>query len=74
MELDVEKSRDEMVKVARKMVSDYPEVGAIVLECTNMTPYAAAIQAEIGLPIFDIYTLISMVYESVVRAEFSGYM
>ena len=74
MELDVEKSRGEMVKVARKMVSNYPEVGAIVLECTNMTPYASAIQEEIGLPVFDIYTLVSMVHQSVVRKEFSGYM
>ncbi|MFQ6078230.1 MAG: aspartate/glutamate racemase family protein [Thermodesulfobacteriota bacterium] len=74
MELDVEKSRDELVKIARKMISKYPEVGAIVLECTNMTPYAAAIQQEIGLPIFDIYTLVNMVYQAVVRKEFSGYM
>lgn len=74
MELDVEKSTSEMVKVAGKMVSENPDVGAIVLECTNMTPYSAAIQAEIGLPIFDIYTLVNMVLESVVRREFSGYM
>jgi Asp/Glu/hydantoin racemase len=74
LELDVEESRGEMVKVARTMVSDYPEVGAIVLECTNMTPYAAAVQAEIGLPVFDIYTLVNMVYQSVVRGEFSGYL
>jgi aspartate/glutamate racemase len=74
LELDVEKSRAEMVKVARQMVSDYQEVGAIVLECTNMTPYAAAVQAEIELPVFDIYTLVNMVYQSVVRREFSGYL
>lgn len=74
MELDVEKSRDELVKIAKKMISDYPEVGAIVLECTNMTPHAAVIQQEIGLPIFDIYTLVNMLYQAVVRKEFSGYM
>jgi len=74
MELDVEKSRNELVKTAKKMTSDYPEVGAIVLECTNMAPHAAAIQREIGLPIFDIYTLVNMVYMAVVREEFSGYM
>ena len=74
MELDVEKSRNELVKTARKMISDYSEVGAIVLECTNMPPHAAAIQQEIGLPIFDIYTLANMVYQAVVRKEFSGYM
>ncbi len=74
MELDVEKSRVELVETAKKMMSDYPGVGAIVLECTNMTPYGAAIQQEIGLPVFDIYTLVNMVYQAVVRKEFSGYM
>jgi len=74
MELDVNKSRDDLVRVARRMVSEHPEVGAIVLECTNMPPYAAAIQKEINLPIFDIYTLVTMVYHAVVRRDFSGYM
>ena len=74
MELDVQKSRIELVKIAKKMISHYPEVGAIVLECTNMPPHAAAIQREIGLPVFDIYTLVNMVYQAVVREEFSGYM
>jgi len=70
IELDVEKSRDELIKVAKKMNSDYPDVGAIVLECTNMPPYAAAIQKETGLPVFDIYTLVNMVYQAVVRKDF----
>jgi len=74
MELDVNKSRDELVRVAKRMVSEHPEVGAIVLECTNMPPYAAAIQKEIDLPIFDIYTLVIMVYYAVVKKNFSGIM
>jgi Asp/Glu/hydantoin racemase len=74
MELDVEKSRAELVKVAARLISDNPDVGAIVLECTNMMPYAAAIQEKIGLPVFDIYTLVQMVHLAAVRKEFSGYM
>jgi Asp/Glu/hydantoin racemase len=74
MELDVEKSRAELVKVAVKLISNNPDVGAVVLECTNMTPYAAAIQEKIDLPVFDIYTLVQMVHLAVVRNEFSGYM
>ena len=74
MELDVEKSRNELITIARKMITNHPEVGAIVLECTNMPPHAAAIQREIGLPVFDIYTFTNMVYQAVVRREFSGYM
>jgi len=30
-----------------------------VLECTNMPPYAAALQAEVGLPVYDIYSMIT---------------
>jgi aspartate/glutamate racemase len=74
MELDVNKSREDLVRVAKRLVSEQPEVGAIVLECTNMPPYAAAIQKETNLPIFDIYTLVTLVYHAVVRRDFSGYM
>jgi Asp/Glu/hydantoin racemase len=73
-ELDVEKSRHELVGTAKRLVADHPDVGAIVLECTNMPPYAAAIQEEVGLPVFDIYTLVHMVYRAVVRRPFSGYL
>ena len=72
--LDVEKSKDELVKVAEEMIFNYPEVGAIVLECTNMTPYAADIHEEIGLPVFDIFTMVTMVYHAVVRKRFTGIM
>jgi Asp/Glu/hydantoin racemase len=74
MELDAEKSKVELVKVATRLISENPDVGAIVLECTNMTPYAAAIQEKVSLPIFDIYTLVQMVHLAAVRNAFSGYM
>lgn len=73
-ELDVNKSRDELVRVAKRMVSEHRGIGAIVLECTNMPPYAAAIQKELDLPIFDIYTLVTLVYHTVVKRDFSGSM
>jgi len=74
MELDLEQSQRDLIRVAKRMKEDHPEVGAIVLECTNMPPYAAAIQKEVGLPIFDIYTLVNLVYQALVRKEFSGFM
>jgi Asp/Glu/hydantoin racemase len=73
-ELDVKKSTAEMIRMVKRMVSENPGVGAIVLECTNMTPYAGAIQREIGLPVFDIYTLVTLVHRAVVRHDFSGLM
>jgi len=74
LDLDVAKSRQELVRVTTRMVRQNPEIGAIVLECTNMTPYAAAIQEKTELPVFDIYTLVNYVYNAVVRKSFSGYM
>lgn len=61
-ELDVEAARAEHVALARSLVERHPEVGAIVLECTNMPPYAAAIRAATDRPVFDITTLVRMVH------------
>lgn len=41
---------------ARRLIAAHPDVGAIVLECTNMVPYAYAIRRETGRPVFSIYT------------------
>ncbi len=64
LELDVDAAREEHVRVARRLVSDHPEVGALVLECTNMPPYAADLQRETGRPVFDILSLVRMVHAS----------
>jgi hypothetical protein len=52
----------EAVDAARLLVTKHPEVGAIVLECTNLVPHAAAIHAATALPVYDIWTLISWFY------------
>ena len=63
-----------LVKVARKLVSKYHDIGALVFECTNMPPAARAVQEETGLPGFDVTTLINFVYNAVVRKSFEGHM
>jgi len=63
--LDVDAARAEHVTVARRMLAAHPEIGAIVLECTNMPPYRADVQAATGLPVFDITTLVRMVHDAV---------
>lgn len=47
----------EVIATARRLVADHPSVGAIVLECTNMPPFAQAISTALALPVFDILTL-----------------
>ncbi len=50
-----------MIEVAEKMVAENPEIGAIVLECTNMPPYSESIEKATGKPVFDILTLCDFV-------------
>ncbi|MGG5811179.1 aspartate/glutamate racemase family protein [Falsiroseomonas sp. CW058] len=58
-DMDVALAAQDILEAGRRLVARHPEIGAIVLECTNMPPYAAALREEIGLPVFDIYTLVS---------------
>jgi hypothetical protein len=64
LELDVDAAREEHVRVARRLVADHPDIGAIVLECTNMPPYTEDIQRETGRPVFDITSLVRMVHDA----------
>ncbi|MBV8600619.1 MAG: aspartate/glutamate racemase family protein [Candidatus Eremiobacteraeota bacterium] len=58
LELDVDRARRDHVRVARELVAEHPELAALVLECTNMPPYTAAIREATGLPVFDLTTLL----------------
>ncbi|CAN7711551.1 aspartate/glutamate racemase family protein [Bosea sp. LjRoot237] len=58
-EMDIDLAEQDVVEAALRLVALHPDVGAIVLECTNMPPYAASVQAATGLPVYDIYSMIS---------------
>ena len=58
-DMDVAQAERDVVEAGKQLVAKNPDVGAIVLECTNMPPYAAALQAEVGLPVYDIYSMIT---------------
>ena len=52
----------ETVEVAKRMFKENLDAGAMVFECTNMSPYASSAQKATGLPVFDITTLINYVH------------
>ena len=58
-DMDVSMARQDIVEAGRTLVARHPDVGAIVLECTNMPPYAAALREAVGLPVYDIYSMIN---------------
>lgn len=57
--LDVELARKDNVEAAMALTSEHPDLGAIVLECTNMCPYAPDIQRATGLPVFSIVSFVT---------------
>ena len=69
LELDVDAAREEHVRVARRFVADHPDIGAIVLECTNMPPYADDIRRETGLPVFDVISLVRMAHDALAAGQ-----
>lgn len=54
-----------LVQVAKKMVLENPDIQMIVLECTEMPPYADAVRKITGLPVFDAVQLVELVYNMV---------
>lgn len=58
-ELDPEAAEADLLEAAERLLVLHPEVGAILLECTNMCPYARAIAERTGLPVFDMVGFVS---------------
>ena len=70
-DLDTEAAEQDVLDAARRLTTAHPEVGAIVLECTNMPPYAAAVAETTGLPVFDVVTLVHWLHGAVRPHRFS---
>lgn len=69
-ELDTALAEADNVAAARDLVVNHPEVGALVLECTNMTPYAPAMRAATGLPVFTIESFVTWFQAGLVPRRF----
>jgi Asp/Glu/hydantoin racemase len=69
-DMDVALAARDVLDAARGLVARHPDIGAIVLECTNMPPYAHAIQAALGIPVYDIYSLITWLHTGLRPRDF----
>ena len=70
LELNVDLARKDNVDAALAMTRSHDDLGAIVLECTNMEPYAADIAAATGLPVYSIQTLITWFQRGLVPKKY----
>lgn len=71
-ELDDDQIRRDTVEVAEALQAGHEDLGAILLECSDLPPYAHAVQAATGLPVFDFVTMINYVHETLARKPYHG--
>ncbi len=56
--LDETDAQAQVIAAGRRLLEREPTLQALVLECTNLPPYAKALQQAIGLPVHDIVSLL----------------
>lgn len=67
-------AREEVVSKAIELVNENEDIGAILLECSDMPPYASYIQAAVNLPVFDFITLIRWLHNATTQRPYAGWM
>lgn len=70
MEMDVGAAEGDVLNAGEALVSRYPDVGAVVLECTNLTPFARALSEHIRLPVFDMYSFVTWFHAGLAPRDF----
>lgn len=71
-EFDYDRLEQEVVESAQEMVREHPDIGAVLLECSDLPPFAAAVQDAVGLPVFDFITMINWIYRALVQRPYTG--
>jgi hypothetical protein len=68
--LDVAAAEQDLLDAGDALVARYPDVGAVLLECTNMAPYARALRDRLRLPVFDIHSFITWFHAGLCPRDF----
>jgi hypothetical protein len=53
----------DVAAAARALMAAHPDLGAVLLECTNFPPHRETIAAVTGLPVYDIWSLLELLMQ-----------
>lgn len=73
-EFDSRQLESDLSDLAEGFVQENPDIGTLLLECSDMPPYARAIQERVKLPVYDFITLIDWIHNGMVRKGFQGFI
>lgn len=62
----------ELIGLARQSLAAHPAIGAWLIQCSDLPPYAASLRRATGLPVFDMVTLIEHIGTALRPREFAG--
>jgi hypothetical protein len=68
--LDVAAAERDILAAGDRLVASHDGIGAVLLECTNMVPYARALSQRLRLPVFSIYTFVTWFQSGLIPREF----
>ena len=68
--LDAAIAERDILDAGDALVSQHPDIGAVVLECTNMVPYARALSDHLLLPVYSIYSFVTWFHAGLAPRDF----
>ncbi len=71
-DMDVDLAAADILQAGQELVRHHDGIGAIVLECTNMPPYAHLLREALGVPVYDIYSLITWMHAGLRPRDFGS--
>jgi len=63
-DIDISTVENDIVSMACSMI-ELSDIGAFVLECTDLPPFSNAVREATGRPVFDFVTLTNFVYQGI---------
>ncbi len=68
--LDIAAAERDILAAGDALVATCRDIGAVLLECTNMVPYARVLSERLRLPVFSIYTFVTWFQSGLVPRDF----
>jgi aspartate/glutamate racemase len=68
--LDVAAAERDILAAGDELVARHDGIGAVLLECTNMVPYARTLSQRLRLPVFSIYTFVTWFQSGLIPRDF----
>ena len=68
--LDTAAAERDILDAGDALVARHPETGAVLLECTNMVPYARTLSEHLLLPVFSIHSFVTWFHAGLAPRDF----